>query len=247
VNVSRAVIAILVGLSVATASAADLVVMSAGALEAGMMQLAAQFQRDAGHAVRVDIGNAPQLAARLAAGDSADVLVAPANVVDQAIADGRVVAASRHTVGRIGVAVVVRAGAPTPDISSADALRRTLLSADAVIYNQGSSGTYIEKLLATLGIADRVQPKAVRVLNGEAVMERLSAARGSELAFLAASDAIRARGLQYVGALPRPLQNLTTYDAAVMTRAREPAVAADFVRFITSAAVRGTLEAAGVE
>jgi molybdate transport system substrate-binding protein len=247
VRPSRTAVAILVGLSVATASASDLVVMSAGALEAGMVQLAAQFQRDAGHAVRVEIGNAPQLAARLSAGDAADVLVAPANVVDQAIADARVVAASRKTVGRIGVAVVVRAGAPKPDISSADALRRTLLSADAVIYNQGSSGTYIETLLATLGVAERIQPKAVRVLNGEAVMERLAGARGSELAFLAASDAIRAPELQYVGPLPQPLQNLTAYDAVVMKTAREPAVAADFVRYITSAAARGTLQGAGVE
>jgi molybdate transport system substrate-binding protein len=228
-------------------AAAEIVVMSAGALEAGMMQLAAEYGRASGHTIRVEIGNAPQLTARLAAGDTADVLIAPAAVVDQAIADNRAVAASRVSVGRVGVAIVVRAGAPKPDVSSAEALRRALLAADAVVYNQGSSGAYIETLIAKLGIADRLAAKRVRVLNGEAVIERLANARGSELAFLAMSDAIRTTGLQYAGPLPGPLQNFTAYDAAVMRTAREPLAANEFVRFVTSAAARQTLRAAGIE
>jgi molybdate transport system substrate-binding protein len=228
-------------------SAADLVVMSAGALEAGMMRLAAAFGRDAGHTVRVEIGNAPQLTARLAAGDAADVLIAPAAVMDQAAADARIVASSRTAVGRVGVAVVVRAGAPPPDVSSPGALRRALLAADAIVYNQGSSGTYIEKLLAQLGIAGQVAGKTVRVLNGEAVTERIANAHGSDIAFVAIPDAIRGTGLRYVGPLPPPLQNFTTYDGAVMNRAREPAAAAAFLRYITSAAARRTLNDAGVD
>jgi molybdate transport system substrate-binding protein len=243
----RALIALVLAAGTATLSAANIVVMSAGALEAGIMQLAAEFGRATRHSVKVEIGNAPQLTARLAAGDAADVLIAPANLLDQAIADRRVVAASRTTVGRVGVGIAVRTGRPKPDVSSADALRRTLLAADAVIYNQGSSGAYIEKLLAQLGIADRLAGRTVRVLNGEAVMERLAAARGSELAFLAMSDAIRATGLQYAGPLPEPLQNFTTYDAAVMIAAREPIAAAEFLRFITTDTARRTLRAAGVE
>jgi molybdate transport system substrate-binding protein len=228
-------------------SAADLVVMSAGALETGIMRLASKFARETGHGVRVEIGNAPQLTARLSAGDSADVLIAPANVLDQAVADARVVAASRTAIGRVGVAVIVRAGAAAPDISSADALRRALLAADAIVYNQGSSGTYIEKLLGALGIADSTTAKTIRVLNGEAVMERIVNARGSELAFVAVPDAIRGTGMRYVGPLPPALQNFTTYDAAVMNKAREPAAAAEFLRYISTAAARRTLVAAGVE
>jgi molybdate transport system substrate-binding protein len=238
---------VLTGVAAVTLSAAELVVMSAGALEAGIMQLAAQYGRDTSHTVRVEIGNAPQLTARLAAGSAADVLIAPTTVVDQAIADRRVVAASRTTVGRVGVGIVVRAGAATPDVSDTDAVRRALLAADAVIYNQGSSGTYVETLLAQLGIADRVRTKTVRVLNGEAVMEQLANARGSELAFLAMSDAMRGSGLQYAGPLPAALQNHTAYDAAIMTAAREPRVAAEFIRSLTTDGARRTLRAAGVE
>jgi molybdate transport system substrate-binding protein len=229
-----------------TASASAFVVMSAGALESGIMQLAARFQRETGTMVRVEIGNAPQLAARVAAGDSADVLIAPAAVVEQAIVARRVVAGSRTSIGRVGVAIVVTAGAPRPDVSSADALRRTLLAADAVVYNQGSSGTYIGKLLGDLGIAEAVSAKTVRVPNGEAVVERMAAGRGSEVAFLAMSDALRTTGLQYVGPLPPSLQNFTVYDAVVMNGASEPASAAKFIEYITTASARRTLEAAGV-
>jgi molybdate transport system substrate-binding protein len=244
---TRAILGVLLTISVAALSAAELTVMSAGALEAGMMQLADEFGGAAGHTVRVEIGNAPQLAARLAAGDAADILVAPANVMDQAVAGGRVVAASRTTVGRVGVAIVVRAKAPAPDVSSADALRRALVAADAVIYNQGSSGTYIETMLRDLGIADRIRSKSVRVLNGEAVTERIVSARGSEIAFVAITDAVRGSGLRYVGPLPPPLQNFTTYDAAVMSKAKEPAAAAEFLRFMTTPDAKRALLAAGVE
>jgi molybdate transport system substrate-binding protein len=237
---------LLTGTAVAVA-AADLAVMSAGALEAGMMQLAAEFGRGSGHAVRVDIGNAPQLTARLAAGDTADVLIAPANVMDQAAADGRIVPASRTNVGRVGVAVVVPAGAPAPDISSPDALRRALLAAGAIVYNQGSSGTYIQRLLSQLGIAGEVGRKTVRVLNGEAVTERIAGGRATDIAFVASPDAIRGKGLRYVGPLPAPLQNFTAYDGAVMNKAREPTAAAEFLRYIGSASGRRMLREAGVE
>ena len=227
--------------------AADLAVISAGALEAGITQLATQFERDTRHTVRVQIGNAPQITARLASGDTADVLVAPAAIVEQALKDGVAVRTTRETIGRVGVAVVVRAGAPRPDIATVDALRTALLAAPAVIYNQGSSGTYIEQMLAGLGIADRVNAKRVRVLNGEAVMERMAAATGDEIAFLAMSDAIRAGGLQFVGPLPPALQNFTMYEAAVMSQAREPVVAAQFVRSIAGPQARTVWMRAGVE
>ena len=127
------------------------------------------------------------------------------------------------------------------------ALRDALLAADAVIYNQGSSGAYVERLMAELGIADRLQGRTVRVLNGEAVMERLAGSRGTALAFLAMSDAIHATGLQYAGALPPALQNFTTYEAAVMTGAREPLAAAEFLRTLTTDASRRTFRDAGVD
>jgi len=243
----RGAVAILLLTLTSAAFAADLTVMSAGALESGIMQLARAFETSSGHAVRVEIGNAPQLTARLTTGASADVLVAPAALVDQAVAAGTVVRDTRVTVGRVGVAIAVRSGATVPDVSSVDALRAALVAADAVIYNQGSSGTYIESLLARLGIAARVEAKTVRVLNGEAVTERLTSGGGTEIAFMAMSDAVRGTTFRTVGPLPAEVQNFTAYDAAVMTATHERAAAGAFLRFVTSAAAKQTWQSAGVE
>lgn len=241
----HALLAVLLAGAIAGLGAADLRVMSAGALETGLARLVEQFQAASGHRVRVEIGNAPQIAARLAAGDTADLLVAPAALMDRAIAERRVQPATRVALGRVGVAIVVRAGAPAPDVSSPQALRAALLAADAVVFNQGSSGVYIEQLLARLDVAARV--KAARVLNGEAVTERILGGRGREMAFVAMPDAMRANGLRFVGPLPGDLQNYTTYDAAVMRGAREPAAAAAFLAFATSAPARAALKATGVD
>src|SRR5215210_1573894 len=125
---ARALAILLLTLTTA-ASAAELTVMSAGALESGIMQLARAFETTSGHVVRVEIGNAPQLTARLTKGDSADVLVAPAALVDQAVAAGTVLRDTRVTVGRVGVAIAVRSDATVPDVSSRNALRAALLRA----------------------------------------------------------------------------------------------------------------------
>ena len=96
---------------------------------------------------------------------------------------------------------------------------------------------------------DICNPKAktVRVLNGEAVTERIANARGNDVAFMAIPDAIRGKGLRNVGPLPPPLQNFTTYEGAVMNSAREPAAAAAFLQFIRTAPARRVLQVAGVE
>jgi molybdate transport system substrate-binding protein len=243
----RAILLVLVTAGVAVGSAAELTIMSAGAVETGLRGLVERFERDTGHSVNVEIGNAPQLDARLKAGGTADVLIAPAAVMDRAAANGQVRQDTRVTLGRVGVAVVVRAGAPAPDIGTPEALRAALLAAGAVIYNQGSSGTYIERMLAQLGIAERVAPKAVRVLNGEAVTERIAAGGATDVAFMAIPDAIRGSGLRYAGPLPATLQNFTAYDAAVMHAAREPLAAAQFLQFATSAPARTTMQSTGIE
>jgi molybdate transport system substrate-binding protein len=246
-DVTRVILFVLLTAGVAVESAAELTIMSAGAVETGLRRLVERFERDTGHSVNVEIGNAPQLDARLKTGDTADVLIAPAAVMDRAVASGQVRQETRVTLGRVGVAVVVRAGAPPPDIGTPDALRSALLAAGAVIYNQGSSGTYIERMIARLGIAEQVASKAVRVLNGEAVTDRIATGGAADLAFMAIPDAIRGAGLRYVGPLPAALQNVTTYDAAVMRSAREPRAADAFLTFATTEAARQALRATGID
>jgi molybdate transport system substrate-binding protein len=223
--------------------------MSAGAVEGALVGLIDHFQRSFGHSVHVYYGTAPELAERLAAGSSADVLIAPVAVMDRAVADNRAVGSTRVTVGRVGIGVIVGHGIALPDLSSPDAVRRAFLAADAIIYNRGSSGLYIEKLFGQMGIVDQVKSRIVQVSDGEDVMKRVIAGKGSEIG-LAAISAIKLfepKDFQYVGPLPNAIQNVTIYDAAVMAGANEPQAAAAFLGFITTPAARETFVQAGLQ
>ena len=233
----------------AVLSASELSVVSAGAMEAAVAPLVIQFQRASGHTVTVEYGTAPQLAAWLTRRQPADVILAPAVVIDQAIGNGQAVAATRVVVGRIGVGVFVRRGAPAPDVSSERALRSALISAEHIVYTQGSSGQYIDALLARLGVAAQLASRFVRVADAETALARVAAGTSRDLGFgaITAIKAFEGKGTTYVAPLPDPLQNFTAYDAAVMTGARTPQAATAFLLFLQTPAARRTLDEAGLQ
>ena len=245
---ARALLA-LVLTGTAALSASELAVMSAGAMEAAIAPLALQFQRASGHTVTVEYGTAPQLAAMLARGQPADVMIAPAAVIEQAIGGGQAIAATRLTLGRIGVGVFVRTGAPAPDVSSERALRAALLAADHIVYTQGSSGQYIDALFGKLGVASQLASRLVRVADADTALARVAAGTSRDLGFgaITAIKAFEGKGTTYAAPLPDGLQNFTAYDAVVRTVAREPQAAAAFLEFLKSPAARRTLEAAGLQ
>jgi molybdate transport system substrate-binding protein len=233
----------------ATLAASDLAVMSAGAMEAAIAPLAIQFQRASGHTVVVEYGTAPQLVARLTRGQPADVVIAPALVIDQAIGAGHAIAATRLALGRVGVGVFVRTGAPAPDVASESALRAALLSADHIVYTQGSSGQYIDALLGTLGVVSQLASRLVRVADADTALARVAAGTSRDLGFgaITAIKAFEGKGTTYAAPLPDRLQHFTAYHAAVQTGAREPQAAAAFLVFLKSSAARRTLEEAGLQ
>src|SRR5437867_5859892 len=167
---------------VAAASAADVQIMSAGALEAGLTTILVQYKRATATPfteVQIQFGTGPQLTERLMDGMVADVLIAPAAVVDQAIRDRLVYAETRMDLGRVGVGVTVRADARIPDIATPEAWRQAVMNADAMIYNQGSSGLYIEKLFGQMGLAALLKTKGQRYVNGAEVVERIITGKGN--------------------------------------------------------------------
>jgi molybdate transport system substrate-binding protein len=245
----RTVATLVVLAGISTASAAELSLLSAGAVEGGLVRLIEQFRQTSGHTVRVQYGTSPELAERLAAAQSADVLIAPVAVMDRAVADRKAVGNTRVTVGRVGIGVIVREGARVPGLASPDVLKRAFREAGAIVYNKGSSGLYIEKLLAQMGIAEHVRSRTAQVADGEDVMRRIIDGKGDEigLAAISAIKIFKSDKFRYVGPLPAPIQNHTTYDAAVIIGAREPRAAAELVRFITTPAARRLFVEAGVE
>jgi molybdate transport system substrate-binding protein len=230
-------------------SAARISTLASGATQGPLDQLAKTFEQESGHQIAIQFDTSQNIARRLASGETPDVLIASVAAVDQAIKEGRAIAATRAPVGKIGIGVAMPRAGRRPDLSSADTLKGSILQADAVVMTQGASAVFVEKMLADMGIADRVQSKIVRVPTGAAVMQRLAAARRNELGFTMISEIKfgESQGAMLVGPLPPAIQTRTAYDAVVMTGAASPDAARAFARAVGGASARKLLAAAGWE
>ena len=230
-------------------SAAGISTLVTAALQGPLELVAKAFEQQSGHVVKIQFDTSPNIARRLAAGEAADVLIASVASVDQAIKEGKAVADTRVSVGKIGVGVAIPRAGRRPDLSSVDGLKASILQADAVIISQGASGAYLEKLFGDMGIADPIKAKLVRAPTGAAVMERLGTARTNELGFTMISEIKHgeSHGGVLVGPLPAAIQTMTTYDAVVMSSAGSPDAARAFVRAIVAPPARRLLTTAGWE
>lgn len=231
------------------AAAADLRVLSAGAVEPGLHAFADLVKRETGHALKIQFNTGPQIAKRLADREVYDILISPPPAIAQALKDGQIVAETRTPVGRVGAGIIVRAGASAPDISSVDALKQALLAADSIVYNTASTGIYLDRLFGTLGILDAIKPKSTRYPDGASVMEHVIRGNGNELGFGAITEIrmYEPKGLKLVGPLPADVQNYTSYEAAVMTGAPNAEAAKAVLKLLASPAGKAAFVQGGVE
>lgn len=243
---NRVLVGVLALIAVAPLSA-DLSTLATMAVQGALDPLVKEFQQQTGTHIAVIYDTGPNLAKRVAASERADVLIAPAAVVDQAIKDGRAAGDSRTEIGRVGVGIAMRSGARVPEIGSATALKQALLKADAVLYSQGTSGAYVEKLFRDLGVSDQIKGKTTVLPNGGLVLEQLISDRRNTLGFTMVSEIrlMAPKGVALVGPLPDGIQNYTTYTAAVMSSATDAAAARRFVAFITRPAARSLFVTTG--
>jgi molybdate transport system substrate-binding protein len=230
------------------AAAAEIKVLSAGAIEPGLKAAAGAFQKSTGHVVRITFNTAPEIRKRIDAGEVQDVVIAPPAAMEEFSKAGKV-RQDRIEVGRVGMGVAVRPGAPLPDISSGDALRKSILEADSIVFNRASTGQYFEGLLKKMGIYEQVEKKTTRYPDGNSVMEHVLNGKGREIGFGPITEILlhRDHGLRLVGPLPAEAQNYTRYTAGVMSGAPSADAAQDFVRYLGTPAAKAAFSAAGIE
>ena len=223
---------------------AELGVMSGAAVEPGLLAAADAFRRQTHNRIIVTFATTPQMRQRISAGETPDVIVAPPALLDELERSGRIGGARRVLLGRVGVGVAIRAGAPIPDVSTADALQRALLDADRIIYNRASSGLYVERLLQRLGIAERIEAKTERY-TGTDMAAPLIEGRGKDIGFMPVAQILhlRSRGMQLAGPLPAEIQHYTEYVAAAASGSE---LARDFVYFLGAPEARALFAAAGI-
>lgn len=233
----------------ASSLAAEIRVLSAGAVESALHVLAPSIKRDTGHDLKFQFNTTPQIAQRLAAGEAYDIVIAPPDALAKAAADGKVAAETRVPIGRVGAGVVVRSGAAAPDISTVDALKRSLLAADSIVYNTASSGIYLDKLFDRMGILGDIKPKTTRYPGGTEVMEHVRNGKGNEIGFGAISEitAYEPKGVKLVGPLPPEAQNYTSYEVAITTTCASPDAARAVLKALASPEARNVFASTGVE
>lgn len=228
-------------------------ILSAGAPKTGVSTCAEAFERATGNKSDITFNTAPRVQEMVNAGENTfDIVVAPVAMLEAFESTGRTVAGTRAVVGSIKAAVVVRADASKPDITTTEGLRQALLDADAVIYNTASSGLYIEQLLERLEVMDTIRDRIVRVPNGAAVMQHLTNnATTSAIGFGQATEirlqAERHGQVKFVGALPKEVENVTTYAVAVLSTTTSPDVAKKLAAFMGSPEGLAIFAATGVE
>lgn len=249
-TISKAIAAGLAALVLSGAAQAQSIdILSAGAVEPGIVAAAEAYRKQNGTEVKVRFATAPMILKQMGEGAKADIVIAPPPVLDELAKAGRIDPATRTSVGRVGVGVASRAGGPTPDISSTDAVKKAVLTAESIVFNRASTGLYMDRLFDRLGITTEVTPKAKRYGNGEAVMEHLIKGSGNEFGFGAATEIVlfKDKGLRLLGPLPADIQNYTSYAATVHSGASNVNGAAAFMKFLAQPGTRKIFADGGVE
>ena len=227
-----------------SAGAAEVRVLSSNAMREVLLDAAPHFEKASGHKVSMAFVGSVDILKRLRAGDkSADLIVLQVSSIDELAAEGLVVKGSRVDFARSLVGAAVRAGAPRPDISSGDALKRTLLAAKSIVVSSGPSGTYMLGLFERMGIPrDRYMQAKPGVQTG------LLVARGeAELCFQQVSELLPVKGIDFLGPLPADVGHVTVFAGGLHSAAVDREAARALMQYLASPAAAPVLNAKGME
>jgi molybdate transport system substrate-binding protein len=248
---TSAAAAFALALASVAAQSAELTLMTSGALAAPLRELLPAFERSSGTTLTVvsggSVGGAPDsIPNRLQRGERADVLVMASSSIDDMIQAGRVVPGSRVDLVRSRIGIAVRAGTPKPDISTVEALKRTLLAAKSIAYSSSVSGVYVStELFQRLGIAKDALAKGQKI-DSEPVAAVV--ARGqAEIGFQQISELRPVAGVEVVGPLPDAVQRVTIFSAAIGTSAANRAGARALIEYLASPGAAPVFAESGLE
>jgi molybdate transport system substrate-binding protein len=233
----------------AFAVAAEIKLLSAGALTQPLAELIPQFEHGTGHKITVVYGTAGAVRAMLEKNEAADLVILPAEGLVEAEKHGWVQSGTRVDLAAVGIGVAVKKGSALPDISTPEGLKRVLLEAKAVAYvdpTRGTSGRHFDTVvLPSLGIAGEVRAKARLQTDGSAAE---FVRRGeADVAVQQVSELLPVEGVTVVGMLPESLQKITVYSAAIATRATADEPVRQFVAYLSAPASQAVFKAKGLD
>jgi molybdate transport system substrate-binding protein len=231
--------------STADLRAAELKVVAGGSLVPLFKELGPQFEKASGHKLSIHFDSTPSIIARVASGTPFDAVVVPFDVFKDAGAKARFAPGTTVDIARVGYGVIVRAGAPKPDISTPDALKQTLLAAPSIAFVPASAaGAYISSVFERLGIDKNMQaktkPESAPVKIAPAV------ARGEAALGVFLMNVLVAPGVELVGPFPAELQKDLVFSAAVAADSKAADAAKALIDFLRTPAAAAAIKAAGM-
>ena len=214
----------------------DITILSAGAIEPALVKAAENFQNKNGCIVNIQWATTPAIKKIIAEGKRFDLLVIPPDALNDFKQSGLVDASSKAFLGQVGVGIAVRDNAPLPQIESVDALIKSLMMAEKVIYNRASSGIYMHELFQSMNILEAIQDKLIRFDNGPTMLERLIHGHHNEFGFCASVEILmyKDKGLKLAGLLPLEIQRFTQYWAVPFSQGFNRDGAISFLSYLSS-------------
>jgi molybdate transport system substrate-binding protein len=234
-------------LAVPTASFAQVKVIISGGFTAAFRELLPEFERTQGVTVTTtsggSVGTGPNtVAGQLRRGVAADVVILAREGLKDLIAENRIAAGTDIDLARSVIGMIVRAGAPKPDISTVDAFKQTLLRAKSVAMSSSTSGVYLTTVLfPRLGIADQMAGKVT--MSGAAVVGRGEA----EIGLQQVSEVLAVPGVDFVGAIPAEIQYVTIYAAAVVAGTQQADASRKLIAFLASEGAMAAIKKSGMD
>jgi len=228
------------------ASAADIKVIGSPGTRAPYTLLLPGFEKATGNKVTTTWGGVTEVWKRVGGGEVADVVMLPAEQIDDLIKQGKLVADSRVNVATSGVGVAIRTGAPKIDASSAEGIKKALLSAKTIAYSAGPSGLHIAHLIAKWGLTDQLKAKIVPPVPNVPIGEIV--ARGdAEIGFQQVSELLPVKGIDYLGPLPADINEITVFSAAVHKGAGPTDAARALLKYLTAPEAAPIIRKTGME
>ncbi|VVP46144.1 Aconitate isomerase [Pseudomonas fluorescens] len=235
----------------ALAHAEQVNVMTSGGFTAAYKILGPKFAAATGNTLDTQfgpsMGKAPEaIPNRLARGEHADVVIMVGYALDELIKQGKVDPASRVELADSRIGMVVRAGAPKPDISNVESLKKTLLDAQSVAYSDSASGVYIEQqLFKKLGIEDQLKPKAKMI--AKIPVGSVVGTGDYQLGFQQVSELLPVPGVDFVAKIPESVQSVTRFAAGIPVNAQHPAEAKALLAYLAAPAAQADVQATGLD
>jgi molybdate transport system substrate-binding protein len=233
----------------AAAEPVEITVLTSVALTAALDELAPQFERATGNKLKIGYSLIADIKKRVIAGETADVIMLSRPAMEDLSKQDKLAPGSIADIAGTPVAIAARAGAPKPDISSPDALKRSLLAAKSVAYSDpakgGASGVYFAHVIDQLGIAEQLKPKTILV---QGALAAEFVARGeAEIGVGQASEIVPVSGAQLVGPLPGELGSVTQFTAGIGAGSKQADAAKSLILFLKGPIAAPVLKAKGFQ